>query len=315
MVGKYAVIGLVLLGGLIAVAPALGQDSTWRIDSQHSAAHLFLDSSRNSEAGVSVGVARASGVMVGSAGNSVPSDFDFTIYPPDKTASPESSAQERGGENPVDNANYNVIRFKSKRVVQLSGGSFRVTGDLTLTYVEQLATHAQGGAYSGAVYGPAVTESVTQPAVFEFGQVSGPRGTQNNIAEWSASSAMNGEDFPELLNAVSNTRCPTFGVNEKCDMPSNEGKGFSGPVCTGTTIEVASGADVHREMPSVGGDFAGEMCGETVPVATTHVAAQRSEPRHHGDGEQTRLAANEVRMQLDLQLTRVDSRASVGSRP
>jgi hypothetical protein len=313
MVRKYAVIGLVLLGGLIAVARALGQDSTWSIDSQHSMARLFLDSSGNSKAGVNVGAARASGVMVRRAGNSLPSDFAFTIYPLDKTAPLESSAQERGGENPVDNPNYSVIRFKSKRVVPLSGGSFRVAGDLTLTYVEPLASYGQGGAYSGAVYGPAVTESVTQPAVFEFHPVSGPRGIQNDIVEWSASSAVNGEEFPELLNAVSHTKCPTFVVNEKRGTPCNEGEGFSGPASTGTTIEVASGAEVHREMPSVGQDSAGEVRRETLPVATTHVPAQRTEPPHPGGGDETGLAANEVRMQLDLQLTRVDSRASVGS--
>lgn len=124
---------------------------------------------------------------------------------------------------------------------------------------------------------------------------------------WSASSTMNGEDFPELLKAVSSTNWPTFVADEKCAMPSHAGEGFSGPVCTGTAIEVAARADLQCEMPSVGEDFAGEVCSETTPGATTNAAEQRAQERRHSGGEQVPLVANEVKMQLDLQLTRVDS--------
>jgi hypothetical protein len=60
-------------------------------------------------------------------------------------------------------------------------------------------------------------------------------------------------------------------------------------------------------MPSVGEDFAGEVCSETTPGATTNAAEQRAQARRHSGGEQIPLVVNEVKMQLDLQLTRVDS--------
>jgi polyisoprenoid-binding protein YceI len=309
MLKKYAAIGLVVLSGLIAGPRALAQDATWRIDSEHSTARLFLASSRNSEAGINVGVARANGVIVRSAGDTAPSEVNFTIYPADKTASADRSEQDRSGGNPGNNPDYTVIRFKSTRVVPVGRDSFRVTGDLTLTYVERLATNDPSEAYAGPLYGPAVTDSVTQPAGFEFRQVSpsGARRARRNVVEWSASSTMNGEDFPELLKAVSSTNWPTFVADEKCAMPSHAGEGFSGPVCAGTAIEVAARADLQCEMPSVGEDFAGEVCSETTPGATTNAAEQRAQARRHSGGEQIPLVVNEVKMQLDLQLTRVDS--------
>jgi polyisoprenoid-binding protein YceI len=303
MFRKYSLIGWLVLGGLTSATGALAQETAWRIDSQHSTARFFLASSRSSEAGVNVGVARASGVIDGSAGDSSPSDFAFTIYPADKTGLPDGSGQRAA--NSVD---YTVIHFRSKRVVPMGQDTFRVMGDLTLTYVQQLATYDPSEAYAGPVYGPAVTDSVTQPAVFEFRRVTrAPRSTVNQ-AEWSASSTMNGEDFPELLNAVSSTNWPAFVANEKCTLPSNAGEGFSGPACTGTAIEVAARLDVRCEVPSVGEDSAGEVCRPTAAPMNG-----KTQVRRPSSGEQTQLVANEVKMQLDLQLTRVDSPASVGS--
>ncbi len=301
---KYALIGLVVFGGLISVAAALAQDGAWRIDSQHSTARLFLALSRNPEASLDVGVARASGVILGSGGDSAPANFNFTIYPADK-AGLDYSEPEGNGNGP----GYTVIHFRSKRVVPIGKEAFRVTGDLTLTYVQPFATYDPHEAYAGPVYVPAVTDSVTQPAVFEFHRVtrsSRRRSTLNN-AEWSATSTVNGEDFPALLNAVSSTNWPTFVADEKCTMPSNAGEDFSGPECTGTAIEVAARADVRCEMPSVGEDFAGEVCTETAPTDSD------TQVRRQARGGQAQLVRNEVKLQLDLQLTRVDSPASPAS--
>jgi hypothetical protein len=269
---KYALIGLVVLGGLISVTATLAQDGAWRIDSQHSTARLFLAVCRNPEASVDVGVARASGVILGSGGDSAPANFNFTIYPADKAGSLDYSEPEGNGNGP----GYTVIHFRSKRVVPIGKEAFRVTGDLTLTYVQPFATYDPNKAYAGPVYGPAVTDSVTQPAVFEFHRVTRSsrwRSTVNN-AEWSASSTVNGEDFPAVLNAVSSTNWPTFV------------------------------ADVRCETPSVGEDFAGEVCTETAPTNSDR------QVRRQARGGQAQLVRSEVKLQLDLQLTRVDSPAS-----
>jgi hypothetical protein len=57
MFKRLALAALVALGSLIFVAPGLAQNAVWRIDSEHSAARLFLASSRNPDASVNAGVA------------------------------------------------------------------------------------------------------------------------------------------------------------------------------------------------------------------------------------------------------------------
>lgn len=281
MFKKLALVALLVISEMICVAPVLAQNTVWRIDSERSTARLFLASSRNPSAGVNVGVARTSGVIDQNAGNSTRPNFDFTIYPADKT-------EEQSGKDP----DYTVISFKSTRVVPVNGESFRVAGDLTLTYVERSVTLEASEAYSGPAYGPAVHHSVTQEAVFEFHQVSlsGVQKAKAGNAEWRASSTTNGVDFPQLLNVVSSTNWPAFVADEKCTTPSNVGEGYSGATCTGEAIERAARADVRCEMPAIiGEDYAGEVCTETSPVQV----------------------ANEVQMQLDLHLTRMASAVSV----
>jgi hypothetical protein len=270
---RKSVLGMLLvMGGLMVALPAVAQNTLWRIDSEHSTARLFLASSKNPDAGDNVGVARTSGVIDHEVGDPSRSDFDFTIYPADKTA-------DESGKNP----DYTVIRFKSTHVVPVNEETFRVTGDLTLSYVERSVTADPSEAYSGPLYGPPVHHSVTQEAVFEFHKVS-PAGTQkatDNKAEWLASSTTIGEDFPQLLNVVSTTNWPTLVADERCVVPS-VGQDFSGPSCTGETVERIARADVRCEVPSIGEDYSGEICTATSPVQVT----------------------NEVQMQLDLHLTK-----------
>jgi len=298
MIRKLGFVAVVALSGWISVAPGAAQDVAWRIDSQHSTARLFMASSTNSEA-INVGVARVSGTILRNSGDTTLSTFDFTVYPADKTSASEDSAQKLGNDSAND-PEYTVIHFKSKSVVPVNGETVRVAGDLTLTHVERVATYDSNEGYAGPVYGPAVTNSVTEPAVFEFHRVSAGARTANlSNTEWSASSGTKGEDFPELLNAVSTTNWPTFVEDEKCTTPLNAGEGFSGAACTGTRVEVAARTDVQCEVPSVAGeDFAGEVCTQT---------------RQQRDGGPVQFVANEVRIQLDFQLTGTNVAVAVSS--
>jgi len=284
MFKKLAFIALIVISGMVGVAPVLAQNTVWRIDSERSTARLFLASSKDPGAGVNVGVARTSGGIDQNAGDSRIPNFDFTIYPTDKT-------EGQSGKDP----DSTVISFKSTRVVPVNEETFRVTGELTLTYAERLVTLDPNEAYSGPVYGPAVHYSATQEAVFEFHRVS-PSGVQRakdeDNVEWLASSTTNAEEFPQLLNVVSSTNWPAFVADEKCTMPSNVGEDYSGATCTGKTVERTARVDVHCEMPAmIGEGYAGEVCTETSPVQV----------------------ANEVRMQLDLHLTRANSAMSASS--
>ncbi len=307
MLKTSALVVLVVLSSLIFVAPGLAQNVVWRIDSEHSTARLFLASSTNPDDAVNVGVARANGLVTRNADDSAAPDFDFTIYPADKTASLERFQQEQNNEKPGNEPDYTVISFKSTHVVRVDKETFRVTGNLTLTYVKRLATFDPSEAYSGPVYGPAVTHSVRQEAVFEFHRVNpfGARAAKDGNPEWSAFSTINGENFPELLDAVSATNWPTFVADEHCVMPSTIGEDYSGPACTGETVEPTSPKNLHCEMPAtVGEDFAGEVCTQTSsPAVTTDAGANQWEARHHRTDEPNRLIANELKFELDLHLT------------
>jgi polyisoprenoid-binding protein YceI len=311
MLKKLALVTWVAVSGLIFVAPAPAQNTSWRIDSEHSTARLFLASSRNPDDTVNVGVARAKGLVNRSADDSGMPDFDFTIYLADKTASLERFKQEENNKKPRNGPDYTLISFESTRVVRVDKETFRVTGNLTLTYAKRLATYGPSEAYSGPVYGPADTHSQRQEVVFEFHQVNPSRAREANkgSAEWSAFSTISGENFPELLDAVSETDWPTFVADEHCVMPSTIGEDYSGPSCAGERVEPAPRKDFHCEMPpTVGEDFAGEECTHTSsPVVITDTAEIEWERRHHGRGEPNQLVANEVQIQLDLQLTKMNS--------
>jgi hypothetical protein len=272
---KLALVALLAVTGMILVAPVAAQNTAWSIDSEHSTVRLFLASSKNPDAADNVGVARTGGVIGREAGDSTTPDFDFTIYPADKTVDESQK-----------NPDYTVISFKSTHVVPVNEEAFRVTGDLALSYVERSVNANPTEAYSGPVYGTPIHHSVTQQATFEFHRVSpaGIRKAKDNRAEWRASSTTIGEDFPQLLNVVSSTNWPTFVADERCVVPS-VGEDFSGASCTGETVERLARTDIQCEMPSVGEDFAGEVCKQTSPMQV----------------------ANEVQMQLDLHLTRTAS--------
>jgi polyisoprenoid-binding protein YceI len=295
-------VALVVLSGFIFVVPTPAQNTIWRIDSEHSTGRLFLASSSNPDATVNVGVARTNGLVTRNADDSAMPDFDFTIYPADKTASLERSQQERQTEEPGDDPDYTVISFKSTRVVRVDKETFRVTGNLTLTYVQRLATFEPSEAYSGPVYGPAIIHSVRQEAVFEFRQVdpSGAQAAKKGNAEWHAVSKISGENFPELLEAVSATNWPTFVADEHCVMPSTVGEDYSGSTCTGETVAPAPRKDLHCEIPTtVGEDYAGGVCTQTSsPVVTTDTAENRLR-----SSEPNQLVANAVKIELDLHLT------------
>ena len=307
MSNKSLIVAFVALSSAFSVAPVFAQSSVSGIDSEHSTARLYLASSKNPGDNVNVGVARASGVVKLSAGESVTPDFDFTIYPADKK-SPST------GSHANKKPNYTVISFKTGRVVPLSADTFRVTGKLTTTYVEREVSYDPTEAYSGPTYGPSVTVSRTEEATFQFRRAH--RAGASGGSEWVASATIGAEDFPELLTAVSSTDWPVFVADERCAMPSNPGQeDFSGPACTGERIDVADRKDLRCDTPSmVGEDFSGEVCTQIAPTVIAPVAEQTfSAKRHHKNEQPGQLIANEVQIQLDLLTNGSDSAVSVAS--
>ena len=307
MFKKLSEFALVALTGLFFVAPVLAQNSVSQIDSEHSTARLYLASTRNPDRNLNVGVARASGVVKFDATDSAAPDFDFTIYPADKN--PSLAANRRQAK-----PNYTVIAFKSRRVVPLAAGTYRASGDLTLTYIQQTVSYDPSEGYSGPTYGPSVTLSQTEPASFEFRRVV-PSGRAAG-AEWIASSNISVEDFPQLMTAVASTVWPVFVADEKCSSPSNLGaEDYSGLVCTGERVELAARKDLYCDAPSnVGEDFSGEVCTQIAPAITAPDQEQTFSSRHHHkNADAARVIANEVQIQLDLFTIGSGSTVSVAS--
>jgi polyisoprenoid-binding protein YceI len=304
MLKKFSELALVALTGLFSVAPALAQNSVSQIDSEHSTARLYLASTRNPAANLNVGVARTSGLVRINSGDSAIPDFDFTIYPADKKESRAKSISNRREANP----NYTVIAFKSRRVVPVAGDAYRVSGDLTLTYVQQTVSYDPSEGYSGPTYGPSITISQTEPASFEF-----RRATPSANGEWLASSTIHAEDFPQLLTAVSSW--PVFVADENCTMPSNVGtEDYSGPACTGERVDVAARKDLRCDTPlTVGEDFSGEVCTQIAPSIISEDQGQTLSTRHHQKADPKHLVANEVQIQLDLFTTGSGSAVAVAS--
>ena len=310
MINRIPEFALVALTALFSVAPALAQTSTSQIDSEHSTARLYLASTRNPDSNLNVGVARTSGVVKINSDSSATPDFDFTIYPADKKLSLVDSAVGSHEEK----SDYTVITFKSRRVVPLTADTYRVSGNLTLIYVQRVASYDPSESYSGPTYGPAVTSSQTQQATFEFRRATPSDNSAN--AEWIASSTISAEDFPQLLTAVASTVWPIFVADEKCATPSNVGtEDYSGSACTGERVDVAARKDLSCDTPlTVGEDFSGEDCAQIAPAIVAPDQAQSLSARHHHkNSAATHIVANEVQIQLDLFTTGSNSAVSAAS--
>src|SRR5258708_31986043 len=307
MLTKLAQFAVVAVAGVVSVAPAFAQNAVSQIDSEHSTARLYLASSKNPDTSLNVGVARAAGVVKLSAENAATPNFDFTIYPADEKRT-KSAANRR-----EEHQDYTVIAFKSRRVVPLTADTYRVSGDLTLTYVQRSVSYDPSESYSGPTYGPAITSSQTQPSSFEFRRAVSSRNSAN--AEWIASSTISAEDFPELLTAVSSTVWPVFVADEQCWMPSNVGsEDYSGPACTGERVDVAARKDLSCDTPAmVGEDSSGEVCTQIAPSIITEDQAQAHSAKHHHHADPNHLLANQVQTRLDLFTTGSSSTASLSS--
>ena len=304
--------GLILsvLTGLFFANPVLAQTTVWGIDSMHSAARLFVSSSNRRDTRINVGVAILSGEIRQNTGDSLPAAFAFQIYPADKNpklVQPEGRGTEPHGLNSTGST---IFTFSSRAVEPVDEKTVRVRGDLTATYVSRDATYDPSKGYSGPVFGPPITHTMKREAIFVFRRVvhAGAREEERRNAEWSASSTIPSDAFPELWNAVVTTDWPAFVLGEQCVMPSSVGGALTGPACEGRVVEPAPRTDIHCVMPSaVGEDFAGEVCtGAPLPV----VPKRENESRAgggHGNKSSPQLLANELEIELHVSLAEAHS--------
>jgi hypothetical protein len=81
----------------------------------------------------------------------------------------------------------------------------------------------------------------------------------------------------------------------------------------GSPTDASHRRSLQDARASVGQDFAGEVCtGTPLQIETSEGAESRAEESQHRPGPQNNLVANELKIQLDLQLTRTVPTLSVG---
>ena len=268
--------------GIVVIAlttRACFASSTFSLNSGTSSARFFQGSKANPDS-ANTGVARVTGIVNIDSNNLDNSVVDLNIFPADEewghALTPEGTLP---SDYVPDATDQTLLRFQSRRFVNLGNGELEVVGDLTLTRVERSVTIDSIEAYAGPVYGGPVIHNETREIAFRFGNLSEAllSGSSNAISpEEKANVDLSGavrvayEDFPDLLNAIQDTNWPTIVENEKCQMPSTIGDDYHGTSCTGTVIAATRQDNCH--MPaSVGEDYSGPVCTPPAGTQTTIV--------------------------------------------
>ncbi len=276
-VSQFA-LATILVAGF--AAPALAQNTNWKLDSEHSAGRLSISSTAGPNAGFAAGIARLKGSVRLNGGSPAHSWFDFTIYPEDQGP---SSINEDGSLNAAEFSNVprsTVINFRSKEVILTGDGDRAVTGALTLSHLERPYLVTNSEAYGGPVYGEPEVRSATREVTFVFQNVAAAEAKAGSSRELklAGSVGIRTEDFPGLFEAVTNRNWPLVLDDTSCQEPAIIGEEYHGRGCTSTPVVVSS-----RPSPGV-----------TVE-------------EYPGSDPATRRVRDNVKIALTLELTRVAS--------
>ena len=271
------------------------QESSRRADFSNSVGRIFLTSTKRPELQNNIAVTRVSGNITENASGSAPAAINLTLYPADQN--PDGNARKTDAP---------IVRFQSHNIQKISDDTYRASGELTVTYVVQVATYGPSESYSGPTYSQAATYSIKRNATVELRPVYHPGANgAAGYTDWKATTSVTGHSFPELLQAVSNANWPEYRNNEQCTMPANVGEDFSGPTCTADVVATAARTDVRCEIPSnVGEDFSGEVCTGT-PLVAPSTVEQAGNPvqivETTNDGTAP-VVADEVQIALNLRI-------------
>jgi hypothetical protein len=310
MAAGFSGLLLCVFAGILSASTVAAQGTVWRIDSTRSTARLYVTSSKRREARINVGVARLSGNVLQNAGTFLPGTVSFQIFSADRNGKPVPSQ----GSGPVSptriRAGSATLAFRSKTIELLDEKTVLVRGDMTATYVSRTAEYDPSKGYSGPVFGPPVTHSAKRNIAFVFREAApaGTPGTKRGSVEWSASSIIPDDLFPELWNAVVTTDWPVFILEEQCNTPPGAGEDFSGPACTGKLVEPAPRTDMVCAMPSsVGEDFSGITCSGTPLLAVPKPEGKRGTGGGQSGQVSSGSMANEVEIELVIRLEKMNS--------
>jgi polyisoprenoid-binding protein YceI len=245
-------------------APALAQNTNWKLNSDHSNGRLTVSSTADPNATYDAGIARVEGSVSLSANSLANSSFDFIIYPADQDP---SSINKDGSLNAAEFSNVprsTVITFRSKEVKPTGDGDLAVIGNLTLTHLERSALITYDEAYAGPVYGDPEIRSATREVTFviERSAAAAAKAGSNGKLKLALSAGIKTEDFPGLFEAVTDLNWPIVVEDKDCQETATIGEEYHGTSCTGRPVVISS-------RPS-----ASQTVGEDYPapdIATPHV--------------------------------------------
>jgi polyisoprenoid-binding protein YceI len=238
---KYTVLSLtILILSILALvvrgnsSPAVG---SWQIDPDHSDAQFVSDGTTDfgkTKIMFTVGFARVAGVVKLNGSDSADSSFDFTTYSALSKAPPMDENGTVKAQWLGTYANHTLVCFHSKGVKQTPDGRLETTGNLVLTRVDRNVDATPSEAYAGPVYGPPMIHRMMREATFIFDTPA--RGRSGSAFQTSGSTKVVGEDFPQLVKAVTTTYWPPVVQDENCQVP-DPSEAYSGAQCTGTLLE------------------------------------------------------------------------------
>jgi len=268
---------------------------SWLVDARHSDAQLITDATTNygkNKINATVGVARISGRVRLDADNASLSTIDISMYPATSTT-PAIGEDGKIKKQWLSNlANHTMVCFHAKGTSHTPDGRLRTSGTLVLTRVDRNVEYNPSEAYSGPVYGPPMVHRMSHEATFVFDSPtnSGASGQKNDAKDtemdFSGSTKVITEDFPQLFKAVMATYWPPVVQDEKCQTPSVVGEDYSGPHCSGTFIDAPGLPEQIREVgedyPSSDPDFSA-VVGNNLTIAV-HLRLKPAASETHASG-------------------------------
>jgi polyisoprenoid-binding protein YceI len=282
-----------VLGGLIfaaaAAAPSFAQGNSFRVNSDQSVAAVSVGNSADESSSFQMGIARVTGNANLNVKNPANSSFNFTVFPSEGGSTPVNPDGTWANGQLPNVAAYTILTFKSKHAQLLDGGKLQLIGDLTVTHLERPITLTYSEDYDGPKYGTPVVRSTTREAsfLFDLNDAAPAQGQDLRVKAVTATSILNGEDFPGLLNAVMNTNWPAMVENEESETPATVGEDFSGASVSGNYVAKQSSQPASQ---SIGEDYPGPDA--FIGPAPNQVAIQTRLVLNAGPAGQSLAAGN-----------------------
>jgi hypothetical protein len=187
---------------------------------------------------MNTGTARVAGKVKLDTNDLDASVFNLSISPAGEdwrhALSPEGTLPTRYAPDATDRT---LLTFKSTRILSAGDGQLEVIGDLTLNRVESTVITTQTEPYAGPVDGVSVIHNETREIMFLFPSVSAGHLSEpltpamlqkKGVIEIVGSARVDREEFPQLLNAMKETKWPPVVQEKDCHIPSTVGEGYSG---------------------------------------------------------------------------------------